>query len=399
MFSVTAALTSQCDAHGFVYYPSLLWLFYVPVIAVKLRWQFVCLKYTTIPYVQAVGSFKVLRCIDAGFLAWYIMTTLMSICQSLDYGTDGFFIAVVLRAGQCSGGRMEAIWHEVMSQSVFHGHFSVSFTTTAIISFILMFLQPLFAFLHTTPKWSETPKYAVGESEPYQNLLGSSKNMGDALFDLADCSEMCSIQVQSPQFPHAKALKAWEECEPHDKISRVLSFTHNALNRSLSRIGLVTLMENAYQINLQVSILGLFLFILDNEEEFGANAAALHRMQWQTKASIALSVFQACIRLGEVKQILSFGFWTIAKVHSARDDITYHQLGNGDGTIVTPRTSSDISWVKAKVVLIIVFTLAFISITGYAVCKVYFVLWVCEDRLWNLTGCVELTHLKKEFSH
>jgi hypothetical protein len=380
-----------------------LWIFFIPLVGVKLYWQLECLNYTTLPYMQAAGKFKVLRFIDMGMRGWLIMVAFMSIGQTMDYGTDSFFIAVVLRAGQCTNSRVEEIWHEVISQSVFPFLADFTFGHLALLSYFLMFLQPVFAFSVSTPRdcCADDSDYSVGVGKPFKNWACLEKNYGDALFDLADVSDMVSIQLMSPIFPRAKAEKAWEahNMPTSEKVTRISNLIHNALNRSLGRIGLVTLLENAYQINLQVSILGLFTFIQENGSEHERDIHIVAKLQIQTKISILLGIIQACARVGEVGMILNFCWWTIGRFQDARKTPSTPQTGR---TSTSSDSSSheetpiccEIFWVVAKATLVILSSLGFILSTGYAIVKFYNILFVCEDRLWNVTGCVDLSRYK-----
>jgi hypothetical protein len=431
--SGAAFATSTCDSDGFVFYPLWLWLCYVPIIVLKLYLQHQCLKYTTIPYIQVAGSFKTFRYFKCGFWPWYAIMTMMSIGQTCDYGTDGFFMAVVLRAGQCSGSKLESIWHEVMAQSVLGGISSLSFTSIAIISYVLVLLQPVLAFLQTTPSCSEeSPKYTVsGDAKPFRNCLGNEKNYGQALFDLADVSDMCSIQVQQPSFAQEKAKKAWIECSPLDKVTRVLSHTNKALNRTMSRIGLVTLLENAYQINLQVSFLGLYSFIIEHGGHDQASRIEMVAMQKGVQISIFLGVIQGFLRLGETIQVLRFACWTTSTILNDEAHEQAYVSVSGGPEEPTPRPTEqlapashsrdlehfpipeqaaamteteteevninrrrEIARVVAKALLLFMSALAFTSLIGYAVTKFYFVTWVCEDKLWNFSGCVDMSRFK-----
>lgn len=224
---------------------------------------------------------------------------------------------------------------------------------------------------------------------------------GDEEDEEEEDEEEEDLEEVEPPFPS-------EDCDlekQRDRIHRICSLTHNALNRSLVRIFLVTILENTFQANLQVSVLGLFLCITKNSAEISAgDESDLTTMKIQTCLSIALSVLQAVIRCGEVIRVSCFGIWTIRKLWDSREldpddeakdatDAVVRQISHN--ALPLSRNSS-ITLILAKVALILFFGVTVIGLTGYAAVKLYFTLFHCENHLWNVTGCVALPKFYKD---
>jgi hypothetical protein len=428
IMTLAAYHTAKCSEDGFVYYPLQLWLVYLPVIIWKQYLQFQCLKYVSIPLIQVVGASKVCGSYRLSYLVWFVAMMILSIASTMDYATDSFFMAVILRAKECDD-KLEIVWAKTLDQSPFFHYFNVSFEVLAYISYGLMIAQPVYAMLNGIPACGEeAPDYKVGvknteKDEDYKlefkttvdTCYGTTQNMGDALFGFAEIADMICIQSVGTDFPMNKANMVWEDKSNSEDIvircQRMLRFNRNALSRAFARVGLVTLAENTYQVTLQVSMLALFEYMKKGapaESSFadmfyyvthddGTGKSALLNLQFQTLCSIALSIFMAGIRFFEVFFVFYFSWLTHKRVSSviedkknspraASDEAVGEQPMTNEGIAELQRSLKD---VRISVLGLLVLMIIYVVFTAWALAKLVYV-YRCKDSLWNVSGCVEL---------
>jgi hypothetical protein len=315
----------------------------------------------------------------------------MSAASSADYATDSFFLALILRADTCERTHIEEIWKEVLSQSflAFLGQI-LSFRTVVFGSYIMTLLQPFIGLLHSTPKFGQDINYNVGalNNVEYDTFLDKKQNHGDTLYLLSEVADMIGIQVQSPDFPRCKAAKVWANSSDTSvvKIQRIHALLRNSLKRCLMRIGLITLLENTYQVNLQVSIFNMFRFIVvqDHETE---EYHRISKLQNQTTISILIAYFMTCLRFSEAWQNCAFANETFACVDevldATREDDTEGSLTPDTIAEIKAEQMSIRCW---KYFLILSCVTHLLGMT-YAGVK-YVMGFHCESSLWNLSGCV-----------
>lgn len=176
-------------------------------------------------------------------------------------------------------------------------------------------------------------------------------------------------------------------------VHKSLQYLENGLSRGLARVGYVALLENAVQINLQITCLALRL------------AATKHHRTAPTIAevfSVLTSVVMACLKFNEGLFMLRFSMTVRTEIEFAAEvmvlespeDITlssrscsnYFSVAYDSMPEKTQRLYRSVmlhTWIIRLVMLLLgVFTL-------YAVAK-FVAVFRCPYAVWNISGCVDL---------
>eukprot|EP00930_Biecheleria_cincta_P048013 TRINITY_DN33395_c0_g1_i1.p1 TRINITY_DN33395_c0_g1~~TRINITY_DN33395_c0_g1_i1.p1 ORF type:complete len:423 (+),score=64.61 TRINITY_DN33395_c0_g1_i1:3-1271(+) len=366
--------------------PAWVWLFWIPAFIACAYVEFQCFKLTTIPYGQVLKRFLIFRR-AVPFRAWLAILTCLSQLQRLDMATDGFFVANALADPICNG-RIDEVWQLVMERSMFrtiHLDHVLQFHRVVLLSFMCMTAQLLYPLLHTSPKDSQVVDYdVIGPRRPdgseailqFENYLGETVNFGDALHLLGEPMGASTLTLQKPSFPKQKADVILQSTPlTTDNLHRSLSFVRNTLVQGVVTIGLVALLENAFQINLQVSVFAMKRAVLKDD---------LWQWHWAPQLfSISLSFIVSLEKIKAGIELLWFWRSTTNRILEATRDGQTHST---EDEFLSDKRWRKTNWhMKRLVVLLLLLILA----TSYALVK-FIKVFQCKDSLWNLSGCVDL---------
>lgn len=364
--------------------PAWLPLLYIPALLFASIIDVYSVRYTTISFVQVVGKFSLFKQ-QVPFLVYLAYTMFMGCVERCDMITDSLFIITLQREYAC---------HDPLDSEWSRGYFGTNLLLVACASYILMVPQVIYTLLETTPRWSE-PKvdYVVGIKDQqgknyniqFTNMLGLKVNLGDTLAVLAEASGNQAIMSQSPEFPMIK-----EEQARHTKAyQNALNLVRGALSRGMIRIGLVGLMENAFQINVQVIMLTMAQRTL---KETGSHEDESSNLSYQRAVlSIVLSLCMCLGKLADGYQLLNFWKTSGLQMERALREAKGLPAGNEDDfTCMTEfaDTYQAIIFYKRAIYLmcfLLVLTLA------YAAMKVVG-LYTCESYVLNMSGCAHLEY-------
>jgi len=326
--------------------------------------EFICLRFTTVPFVQIAGQFKVLG-LKVSFWVWLAVAFLQSTLMKADMITDGKFVAILLRQEECPGQQINYLWKAVTAHSVMPGLASVKLSHLALIVFLLTLGQCIWPAVQSTPKCGEpNVDYCIAAALPdssserqkfdFTNLLGQNVKLGDAMMMLGEAASMASLQLQSPTYPFAKA-----RLEPR----KAVSLAGATMSRGVVSIGLVAVLENSVQIHFQV-----FIFAVHRLLSKTCNTLAV--------TSLVLSMLMLVVKFKQAYTLLSFS----------------HQVLSGAGDEATHSRHFRDLLRYTRILKMMVLALLFSIAHGVA----QFVgAFVCKDSLWNMLGCVDLEALGK----
>lgn len=375
---VTAHSTRMNAEVEFDRLPVVGWYITICYILVKLFLEFKSLQYVTIPYLQVVGFFGP-NGWPLGFRVWLGLMFLNSSLQCLDHATDTFFSAKLIMSEECNNDLMSSIFDKVKAESFIIRWVPFSFKTMALWMWFALFLQFIIPVMTTVPwftHWCKT-KYEVSATEAdhnYMNIYREDQNHGDALMMLGDASGMTTLMQMGFVYVVKREKHSWDERTRNgmtsEGINASLTYVKAGMARGISRVGLVALLENGMQTNLQVSALAIKRAVLgaSNNRSFIVFDVG----------SIILSTVVAMLKLNESRIILDFA----NRVHQ-RVESTEHERRDEE--------RQAINWVVWNIRLMrYVFWPLLIFFVAYAICK-FVAVFVCEYSVWNISGCVDLS--------
>jgi len=336
--------------------------------------EYRCLQHTVLPFAQVTGSFR-LSCVKVSYIPWLVFVGCLSVVNKIDMASDSFFLAVALRTDQCRGSEVQLarVWSETIRQSLTPYLPWVRISTITLACYVIMFMQLLYPLAQSTPTCGDSAYLVVGNTAKaeFRNVLGHNMNLGDVLMILGEAANMASLQSQNPAYARAKEQYKWRrELNP----TRSLIFLRNELLRNVVRIGLVALLENAVQLNIQTTL-------------FSMNRAVFGGKYWQTQtlASIVLSLLTSGSKV--------IGFWQCWRFYRS----VFRRIGElqeefeDDWIAPNARGLYDHEYHLARKYMALLWGMivVFFLLCAYACCKLI-AAFVCKDSVWNLTGCVDL---------
>jgi len=334
--------------------------------------EYRCLQYTVLPFAQVTGNFRF--AVKVSYVAWLVLVGCLSVVNKVDMASDSLFLAVALRTDQCQGSEVQLskVWTETMRQSMMPFLHGIRISTITLACYLVMFMQLLYPLAQSTPTWGDSPDLIVGKNgkAEFRNILGHNMNLGDVLMILGEASNMASLQALNPIYARSKEQYKWrQERNP----TRSLIFLRNELLRGVVRIGLVALLENAVQLNIQTTL-------------FSMNRAVFEGKYWQTQtlASILLSLMTSGSKV--------LGFWQCWKFYRSVNRRIHELMEETEDDLVVGSPSlhqHEFDLARKYMVLLWVMIVVFFLLCSYACCKVV-AAFVCKESVWNLTGCVDL---------
>merc|ERR1712032_189499 len=286
-------------------------------------------------------------------MGWFGLVLGASLFMDFDIATNSLFMAKAVKTDECFE-RLSYEWRKVLSKSMLRFAFclpKLNFGTLAFIAWLLMLFQLLFALMNAIPMpCGPIPSYDYqkdGEPWTYVTLATKKQHHRAAFQALAESSRMISVVVMNWDYVFNMS-KRWEAVHIYREAKRKVAMFFSFM-----------VLEQMCQLQLQVSALAL-------HKRFSHG-----RLDIQTVFSIALGVIVTVVRLVT-------GFTANYKV----------QGSVRNGRAVTP-TDEHCKGLYIDV-LQAVFTFFWIlsaSLTVYAICKMYMVVFVCDGG-WNLSGCI-----------
>lgn len=386
-------------ALGVPAYPWWCWGSVLPVLAVCLSLQFFCMRYINLPKQQVLRGYTVLGCIKGKRIyTLFIMQSLMlSTLHMVDLASDSAFLGTILTSKHCrSGLALEHYWTITMGQSMFGlllpAKFTPSLVLTTVFPWALNFLVLVFAFLEAMPVRSEMAKVdyevALAENQPYKleyatysrYILGdeTKQNHGAAMMIVAEASGMSGIVHKDEEYAFKKAQFALDDGK-HECELEAMEHVESQARRSILRTLLGATLVNSSQLNIQVTILALSCAITH----------ARPSKYPQLLLSIGVGAAMTAIRIVEACSIIK-GLSPWYKVITDR----LQQY---------PADSRYVDIVMTKAGLLSKWRIALMVTTSmcacwwlYAVIKLYMA-FKCPSSLWNVTGCVHISHDEKDF--
>lgn len=386
-----AYATSECTLRCFAEYASWVWLVATPVIVVRLAMECYCVRFALIPYIQVCKSFRFLGCCKVSFYPWLFLGTLLSIINQLDVITDAFFAAASAKTDTCNGEIVSVIWQATLRESIFGFLGSLleffSFHRLVFVVWVTSFIQLAYPWLYSTPACGEDAvDYVVAFPKPgsriateklqFENLLGQKDtNLGNALYALAEGAGLGLLNLHQPWYARYKLitqllmLEHKEELEL-DEILKPLGILQGELERGKVRFLLVAVAENAIQINLQITLLAI-------------RTALESRLHWKMLLSVVTSIIVCTIRVFTCRDLISFSGVVQKKVKRLKES-----LKTEDAQHITEQLMA----IKADTKGFIVIALLYAALLIYASVQLGMT-YVCENAVWNIGGCVDLSEL------
>jgi len=403
---IGAYFLSSCaaDGNGFAVVgnpPPLIGLFFVVVtLPVHISVQLKCMSHVILPQLEITKRFDFLF-INLNKFRYEIFLILFCCfaagCLS-DSMTNGIVMGRVMKSADCPGSEaIENHWRTTMNGSVlmklpfFKG---ARFTSVALFAYALQLTGPLFALAYSVPLQFWTVDYKVGMNcgedkngvvysngqrqmlqrslkTEYCTLFNHDKatktNHGAVLQVMASLARMEAITFQDAKFATVKMGIAHEKIckglttpvddETKNTARNYYKLARVELERGLARFGIIGLIQNVFQLSLQVSFLGI---------------------QYRLTDSLDINILTSVILLLVTGIIPDFpDMVDIVKiVHSVKPIPNAESFG---GRVQRARRK-----VVCQLCIFILMMVAYLLLLVWCICKLVAV-FVCPDHLWDVS--------------
>lgn len=401
------ACASDGGGTGLALVPDWLMALYLPFLASELYIEFRVLRILVVAQAMRTAPFRLLT-VPLRYRSWLLFVFLVSAACHMDIASTGLVAAKALRTGSCltnAARNPTTIWRAVIQQSFLRrvpGADNFTLVFAAAIAVIL--LQPLHALLCTVRVGGRGLKHYT-----YNTLLLSNQDSHGAAMILATVNRM--------------AAATWQDSSYLSSISTSWPLldivTH--MQRLVGQFALMGCSETALQINVQTSLLAIGM-----ADARGRNGGERARPDLLTVSSIVLTGLTAAYTLSQiVVKVLEL-------THSAK--VAYHHAheaelnarksrmepgagprGRARATLqegiraplwqskmmqkqeeAAHRSADDLlAQVGRNYKVFWLFVAFYSSLVTYALVKLAMA-FVCEDSVWNITGCVDLSVLDKD---
>eukprot|EP00928_Gymnodinium_smaydae_P036174 TRINITY_DN25319_c0_g4_i1.p1 TRINITY_DN25319_c0_g4~~TRINITY_DN25319_c0_g4_i1.p1 ORF type:complete len:970 (-),score=200.96 TRINITY_DN25319_c0_g4_i1:64-2973(-) len=326
------------------------------------------------------------------FGLWLGVFTAMQMGCLLDTFTNAEVLGKAMATSECPEAytRINFIWGKVMSQSVtakLFGFTEFDFSNEMVFCYLVMLAQPLFALIYSVPIEKDV-SYEVGRADSelfpckdeshghhsqklhyrtmYDRLIGTTH--GNVLMVLAESTRMEAVTFQD----RARAQFRLDELKTDRKDEWQLSFiriVENQLCRGVVRFILVGLVQNAMQLNVQISVLAL-------------TKEATGQLDNQILFSVVMSLLNC---LGDFPDIID----VTMIVWRARKELFVDELQ-------IESIAEEVKMLQQKVRNLLlrfaIYVLVYVCVICYAVSKMFGV-FLCADHILNMDGCADIGKL------
>jgi len=370
----TVRTFATCQGQSAVY-PHWVWTEMVPLAVAHTFAEFKVLQHYAPPYIDMMllakrPVFTVLG-FSMSFTSWFTYSRLTSTSHMLDAATDSLFAGTILQATHCPNNSLEELWTKVWQHSALGqlGLPLVSARQIVLCAWIASFLNILFP-LFATFRTRSSISYNFGETGEGDNCVGDNINNESIVRQVGDAAGLTSIGKMSLKFVELKTHEAIDEnIFRTGHLLRVVSLCQQVV---VSRMLLSNILESALQINIQITTYALNLV--------NATAGSMRMANIQALMSIVLSLAMAA---GKVCEALEF-FRITSQVSN------YKRVMNAADD-PDPEFSRLVRVFRRYLWAARFLCVLYAAGLLYGFCKLA-ALHYCEDFVWNITGCVVLSH-------
>eukprot|EP00928_Gymnodinium_smaydae_P035669 TRINITY_DN25065_c0_g6_i1.p1 TRINITY_DN25065_c0_g6~~TRINITY_DN25065_c0_g6_i1.p1 ORF type:complete len:512 (-),score=66.39 TRINITY_DN25065_c0_g6_i1:52-1587(-) len=401
------------DDNGFAVYPAgLLWvLFFAPMAVIVWVCQWKCSTYVVVPMLDTISTrgteetgstFDILGLpVSASrflsYRVWFLVLSTLSMMNLLDNMTNALFMAQTYATKNCAGyNEIQSLWYHTMSSSFFAPIMkftSLDFADICLVCYALqLFVQPLFALAMSYPV-SGHPDYQIHNSDKeevkFKTLSDSSSENDKTTYDtaamiLAEANRMELITSQDMKYRLCSTAEMFRELSDGNADMRLkascLEMQLAAIARGNARFTMKGLLQNAIQVNLQVSFIALSKSMLSGG------------IDPMNALSVCFTVFGM---LGDVPDMLA-----ILKFARMKPPPTTHMaLGQTRDFLDDLKEESEanayrVNALRKRTKRLFFYMFVYVLLAMYAGVKLFMAVFVCEDGVWNMTvwkghyGCV-----------
>jgi len=412
LFLITwhASTIDVCSENNLARYPFSLWGVFCHVALWYLYCEWQAMKYSTIPYVQAVGVYRHFA-LEMPWKVWFCTSMVLSLLNLADMYTDTLVIGSILATTQCdSMDKIDNIWGQVLDQSVLGkmGLFSRlpclsilrRFAIVSLACYSLVVLQIIVALMYTVPipdsqadnaRWQ--PDFEVGmddEDTPeeeklklkFKTLLNPHGNHGDSLYTLGEAGGMASIASQVILFTSSREEQVRAQ-KPSGWELRCVNHMISMLKQiGTIRILLHGVLESSLQLNVQVTLFTILRAL--REDDGDANSKLASASQLQFNLSITIGAGMCLLKIVELKEVIQKTWYARAALRDSIEQVK-RDPGHPDHRAIDDAWSR-LNWGMCRVWL---YGLVLVLTVTYALVKLYM-----ADRrdclIWSVTGCADL---------
>jgi len=385
LFMPASVVVAYCSEDGYAQLPNGWYITLLPIGLSCLALEMEALKYTVIPKLQVLQHFKLMypmsfMKVKAGF--WIMQVLAVSSVGIVNTANIGAFTAMLVKAHTCPGHEIiNGVWCQVMQQSL------LSFATDLLGLPKIVFVMWLLSFSHwwfamgaSIPRCSEDVYYGVCVDDTslmkktqYKVLIGLESNHGSALFNLAEANGMAGVIDQGLNYARKKAEMQWRQRVPN-RNTRCMQHAIGSTVRAIQRTILAGGLKNAFQVNMQVTMLAIrrAVSVYSGEVVLGQHVAM---------ASLCLGFVTLFGLLSDGRKAIAFAWEVMENVHTSED-----------------RTEQDKATLRELTRLtrtLIILTLVCMGFVLYTMFKLYMT-FTCPSAISNLNGCVNIDNLMLE---
>lgn len=405
-FTALAWHNTTCDGStetGLAVVPDWLMAIYLPFLASELYIEFRVLRILIVAQAMRTAPFRFLS-VPLRYRSWLVIVFAVSAACHMDIASTGLVAAKALRTGTCltdEARNPSAIWRTVIQQSFLRhipgaDDFTLVFSTTIAV----ILLQPLHALLCTVRVGGRGLKHYT-----YNTVLLSNQDSHGAAMILATVNRMAAATWQDT--PYLSSISdSWPLL---DIVTQI--------RRSVGQFALMGCTETALQINVQTSLLAIGMATVKGQTRERARPDLL------TVSSIVLTGLTAAYTLSQI--VIKVWELThsakVAYAHAHAEELNARRSrkepaagprGRARATLqegiraplwrakmmqkqeeATHRSADDLMVsVERHFKVFWLFVAFYSSLVTYALVKLVMA-FMCEDSVWNITGCVDLSAL------
>uniref|UniRef100_A0A7S4PVR0 Uncharacterized protein n=1 Tax=Alexandrium monilatum TaxID=311494 RepID=A0A7S4PVR0_9DINO len=399
VYPFLVCLVSVCPApyEPFARYPNWVYLIFLFVVAYSFWHEIQALRYVLCTYAMYCAPFSLFG-LRLTSTKWLMFVGMVGLTSHADLLTNGLFLSKILTTVSCNGPKAETIqliWFHTIHKSVVgwvpgFDHLD----SLMLIGWGLMFFQPLLCFLYTWPLLGSEVDYGVasmpnGYETPWTFIwrrCGGRRvvHHADALQMLGAVNRMTSLTDKMLTWCKARSYEEMRGVRPN-KVFRALDIMYREYSRITHRLWLVSIMEKAFMLEVQVTVFAISRSLMPQDMPFWL------RLDGQLLISIVLS--------GMTYMKVLYDSWsqdrTMCKfVDTIKRHPDYIEKQDDDDVKTIMSNIRYKQWVSSRMGMLVLVAFLVHSLTKFIMA------FVCKDSLWDIPmhdgpgldwkGCVDL---------
>lgn len=407
---VVGTYIARCPAeersNEFANYPEvLLWIiFFLPLMCMILVAQWKIMTFVFVPMAMQIRKYRVDEAKPWPFNAWFCIFSVMAVFNLLDQMTNALFVSKTWATRHCYGYQfIEHTWQETLRESLVCRIFlldklGLDFAEFSLATYVIqLIVQPIVGLVYSMPVWYQDVRqetadhcrglpvnYNVvvrrgGHTAEYKTLSDDAGNEEDltthssAAVILAEVNRMEAVVSQDMAYRMAlcKQLQTKLKEKLHEvgsgegafeakkeTFDKCLEIAIAAAGRGIARFCLRGLLQNAVQVNLQVSMAAISKTVLKGGIDL-FNAF-----------SISTTVISMFFDVPDIQETFNFATNVMTKVEQ--------QFQGHDGERLKEALERKVDSLRWRIWRLQLYAVLYCLLAALALMKLFFAVFVCK---------------------